>query len=385
MLPGIKINLTNGALGGVSPSADGVMGLICSGVATIGINLSEPKVIFGMNDLKNIGITADNNVGAYRHVKEYYDTAGEGSELWLMLVASTLSMSDIVDNSQSYATVLLNAAQGRINVLGVTRTPSVAYSPIIQAGLDKDVYDTIPKAQVLALAYEAKFAPITVLVEGRSYTGNETEVTDLRTMSNNRVGVILASSMSDGSASVGLVLGRMAAIPVMRNIGRVKSGALPISTGYVGAKKVDTYTGLNLLHDKGYIVLRKFVGKEGYYFNDDPLATLISDDYNSITNRRVIDKTLRLVYKTYVEELLDEVPVDAKGNIIIPIASAWQSKIENVVNSSMLGELSAFEVFIATNQNVLSTGKITITIKVTPIGYAKTIVINLGFNNPSNK
>jgi hypothetical protein len=43
------------------------------------------------------------------------------------------------------------------------------------------------------------------------------------------------------------------------------------------------------------------------------------------------------------------------------------------------GELSAYAVIINPDQNVLSTGNLTITLELVPVGVARSIVVNVGF------
>jgi hypothetical protein len=43
------------------------------------------------------------------------------------------------------------------------------------------------------------------------------------------------------------------------------------------------------------------------------------------------------------------------------------------------GELSAYEIVINANQNVVSTSRLEITVKLVPVGVAREIIINLGF------
>ena len=66
---------------------------------------------------------------------------------------------------------------------------------------------------------------------------------------------------------------------------------LKATKAFIGDK--DASVGASeTLSTKGYITFRTFVGKAGYFFSDDHLATAVTDDYHSICNRRVIDKAL---------------------------------------------------------------------------------------------
>lgn len=382
-LPKVAITLGNGNLGRTVATEDGVAGLVLSGVATDSLALATPKAIFSLDDAIALGITeAGTNASAYRHIKEFYDLAGEGAELYIMLLASTVTLAQMADVTVAdSAALLLDAAQGRIRLLGLTRN---AAAPTLKDGLDEDSLAAITKAEQLAQSYSAAFKPVRILIEGRAAdVENVASLKDLRTYTANHVGVVIGSTKNDGSASVGLVLGRAAAIPVQRNLGRVKDGAMPLNQAYINTKKVEEISAGDLLHDKGYILFRNFVGRSGYYLNDDPMCAPVTDDYSQLALGRVIDKAILIAYQTYVEELNDEVVIDAQGRISVPVIKYLQSKIETAVNQGMVGEISSFSAYIDASQNVLSTGKVTVKAAVVPVGYTKTIEVLLGFANPA--
>jgi hypothetical protein len=385
-LPKVAITLGNGNLGASIATDDGVAGLVLTGVATATLPLGTPKVIFSLGEAEGLGILATGaNASAHRHIREFYDLAGEGAELYIMTVADTVTLTQMADvTNASSAAKLLDAAQGRIRLLGLTRTPSASYTPVLSDGLDKDSLDAITKAQQLALAYAAQYKPVRVLIEGRKLdTTNMATLKDLRTYTANHAGIVIGSTANDGSASVGLVLGRAAAIPVQRNIGRVKDGALPVLSAYVNTAKAEELTSADLLHDKGYIFLRTFVGRSGYYLNDDPMCAPVTDDYSQLALGRVIDKATMISYQTYVEELNDEITIDENGKISVPVIKYLQNKIESAVNLAMVDEISSFSAYIDAGQNVLSTGKLTVKAAIVPMGYTKTIEVLLGFTNPA--
>ncbi len=385
-LPKVAITLGNGNLGASAASNDGVAGLVMTGTATASLPLSTPKVIFSLDEAEGLGILAEgSNASAHRHIKEFYDLAGEGAELYIMTVADTVTLTQMADLSNANgAAKLLNAAQGRIRLLGLTRTPAAAYVPDLTDGLDKDSLDAITMAQQLGLTYSAEYKPVRVLIEGRELdTANLATLKDLRTYTANHAGVVIGSTTNDGSAAVGLVLGRAASIPVQRNIGRVKDGALPILAAYVNTTKAEDLNAGDLLHDKGYIFLRTFVGRSGYYLNDDSMCAPVTDDYSQLALGRVIDKAIMISYQTYVEELNDEITIDENGKISVPVVKYLQNKIESAVNLGMVDEISSFSAYIDANQNVLSTGKLTVKAAIVPVGYTKTIEVLLGFTNPA--
>jgi hypothetical protein len=398
-LPKVQINIQNGALGIVPGTADGVAGLVMSGVAVATkIALLEPKQIFSTDDAKALGLDAAydtaNSTKVWKHISDFYAQAGEGAELWIMLVVNTTLMADMCDKANDIAKKLLNAASGRIRLLGIHRIPDGAYEPTYDNELDDDVIDAVATLQALAEDFAAAYKPFRGVIEGRDFQGTVADLYDLRGDSANAVSVILANNEATTGAAIGLVLGRLAKIPVQRNIGRVKDGNLGVSKAYLsdGEELVDSTTGvvnysdgeLATAHDLGYIVMRKYQGKSGFYFADDPTAAPVSDDYGQIGRGRVIDKALVIAYTTYVDELLDEIEIDpATGQINPAVIKSYQGKIANAINTNMINEISGLTVTIDPAQNVLSTSKVKVKLAIVPVGYAKTIEVDLGFSNPA--
>ena len=57
--------------------------------------------------------------------------------------------------------------------------------------------------------------------------------------------------------------------------------------------------------------------------------------------------------------------------------------LENAITSAMGAQISNVEVVIDHNQNILSTGVLSIQCKITPLATMRTIVVDLGFYNPA--
>ncbi|MEI6898263.1 MAG: DUF2586 family protein [Bacteroidota bacterium] len=393
MLPRVKIIFENGALGSVIPSPDGVLGVLCSGVTVSDtFVLATPYILKSFADLKNnLGITVDNNPNIVKFFTDFYAMAGDGTEVWLMAFADTVSMTEMVDTTQDYAMSLLKAANGRLRGLIVTRTPGIAYTPVIAHALDDDCETARLKAQQLAeYAANTLMAPVFAILEGRSFTGQSVSLADLTEEANNRVGILIGDTVvSSENACMGMLAGRIASIPVQRNIGRVKDGPIETVNAFLYDKKVEN-ADPGSIHDKGYITLRTFVGRAGYFFSDDTLATAVDDDYRSLTARRTIDKAYRIAYDTLLDELLDEIPVNEDGTMQVTMVKSWQGKVENAIALQMTanGELSAdvtnpndrgVECFIDATQNVVSTSRVNARVRVRPFGYSRYIDVYLGF------
>lgn len=389
-LPKVSITITKGALGLVAPGEDGVVGIVFNGVAATSLALGVSKQGFGLDEFEAAGINAaydtTNTVKVWRQIKEFYDEAGDGAELWVMLVSQATTMTSILDKTQAFAKKLLDDAAGRIKLLGVGRNPAGGYTPNTTANqIDLDVINALVTGQALADDMQAAFRPIGIVLEGYAFTGTTAGLADLKAQTKKNISILIGNSESGARAAIGILLGRLAKIPVMRNPGRVKDLSLPIIAGFIGTSAFETVeSSATAIHDKGFITLRKFTGKAGYYFSDDPTAVAATDDYSSLARVRVINKAIRIAYATYVEEILDEVEIDPTTGFIAAVkAKYYQSLIERAINTAMAGEISGFSAVVSPTQNVLSTNKICVEARIVPVGYAKEIEVQLGFSNPA--
>ncbi len=385
MLPRIKISYLNGQLGTVGDSPDGLFALVC-GASAAGDTFALEKAysVRSVDDLTALGVTAENNARLYKHVKEFYDEAEDGTELVIYGVAENSKMTDILDKTAGTVRKLIDGQNGRLRGLFVSGQANVGN---VTEGLDADVLSALPVAQQLAeWATEELYAPLFVILEGCGYTGED--MRDLSALTYNRVGILVGDTEAGNRACIGTMAGRLAGLPVQRNLGRVKDGALFPTEMYVGGDKVDE-SGSQVagLYDKGYITPRKYVGRSGYFFTDDRLACDGTDDYAHIAHRRVIDKAYRIVYDTLLDMMLDELEVNEDGTLQAGIVKNWQQTVEDALNSGMTasGELSAGDdgggcvCYIDRTQNVLATSKVLVTVKVRPFGYARYVDVSLGF------
>lgn len=405
MLPYVKIDFANGAIGASEPMDDGVTGLVCTAVAVTQtvdgkqettFALDTPYLITKLDELVKKGVTSESsdvNATLYKAVKEFYDEAPEGSKLWIMGVADTVTIADIVDKTKDNAKKLLVAANGTIRTLAVKIKDKRDYTPTVTTGIDGAVITAIVNAQGLAeWATETLFAPVMVLLEGRHYTGNaETLVSNpINNGDNNRVAVLIGDTVADSKgAAVGLLAGRIASIPVQRSVARVRTGSIVATTMYIGGVAAELGNP-ETINDCGFICPRTFVGKAGYYWSDDKLAAEASDDYSLIPRRRVADKAYRIAYTTLVNEIAEEISVTDDGKISAPVVKAIQTAVESAIVNNMtsrgnLGnDLSnpndmGVECYINPDQNIIATSRLDVQVRIKPHGYSKYINVSLGF------
>ena len=387
-LANVNINLGNGGLGRVSATDDGVAGLILSGVAVSGkFELDKVYPLSSPRDLTNLGITETNNPLIYKEVNAFYKASGDGAELYLLAVEDTTTLTSICAVADgSPIRQLINAAGGRIRLLGVNRIPDNTYTPVIDKEIDKDVITAAEAAQAVALSYASQMWPFRILLPVMGWSGKTDTLYKPRSASYNRVGLILASDGESGSiysAAVGQVLGRAASVAVNVSVARVRSGSIVAEGYFTDGKTPEEKRAIwDALDEAGYIFYRTYTGKAGYYLNDDHLAAPLSDDYSSLNLGRVIDKAIITAYTTYIDYIMDNVSVDEKGKIPVGVCKDFEAAIIRTVNVQMANEISSFTAYINPAQNIISSGSMEINLTIVPTAILKEINVNLSFTNP---
>lgn len=390
MLPRIKINYLDGLLGVTGNSEDGLVALVCGATATKKFKLKEARRITSLNDLAEAGVTEENNAVLFRHVREFYRQAEEGTALVILGVDKTRTLTELCSKDDGEVRSLIESQSGSLRAVFVGRDSDKEETAT--EGISADVLTALPEAQAVAeMATTALYAPLFIVLEGRGYTGENLK--DLSGEAYNRVAVLVGGTQAeDKGAALGILAGRVASVPVQRNVGRVRDGALKVNEVFLGKARIEEKsTAVTELYDKGYLTFHRYVGRTGYFFADDNLACKPTNDYAHIASRRVIDKAYRIAYDTLLDTLLDEIELNEDGTMQAPIITSIQQTVENRINASMTakGELSANEgdgctCYIDPLQNVVGTSRIVIILKVRPFGYARYIDVSIGFEVSSN-
>jgi hypothetical protein len=406
--PNVTILLGNGQLGRELDSEDGLALLVLG--APAGYALTT-KLVFSLRGAEAAGATAANDVAlqalVWEHIKDFYDEAGDGAPLRVLLVSDATTFQNLFTPGHASYVALqreLKEQAGAVRLLGAALNPAAA-EVAGGAGITADLAEAIPMAQALATAEFNAFRPLDILLEGRLFTGTATNATDLRGCGAKNVAVTigrdqlrsaalatLGIAVASKYAQVGKVLGRLAAIPVQRSIGRVKDGALVSITqaSLSGGTLVSTLSDgpggdLSLLGGKGYIFPLRHPGKDGFFYNDDPTCTVVTDDYAFIKDSRVINKAARIARATYLEELLDDVQVDPVTGFLPTIEVArFQNVLQNAVENQMQaqGNIVSCDVYVNPKQNVTATSKIVAVLRIVKVATGAQIEATVEFYNP---
>ncbi|MFN4249269.1 MAG: DUF2586 family protein [Flavipsychrobacter sp.] len=364
--PKVVVNITNNAMGGAPANEDGLSALMVTATAVTGLGLLVPAQVYSLNEAVALGITAAATPFAYRQIKGFYDgynfiTGSQRAPLYIMTAADTVTLAQMADQTNaSGLKKLLDFANGRVRLAGVARNPAIGYTPTVTNGVDADSLTALDNAHTLATTCAASNNPLRVFVEQRAFLyANVASLLDMSTKTSRRALPVIGSQLNDGSADVGFMLGVAAGIKVNQSMGRVKFGAITAFTqAYIGDKKVEEFTAIDTLHDKGYVYFRTIPNRSGYYINGDRMACATTDDYCYLHRGRVIDKAQRIVARVYTEWLNDDVETISGGRLAPAVVDTLENILDTAVRQEMAGEISEYETFIDPEYNVVSNGKI---------------------------
>jgi hypothetical protein len=376
-LPKVSISYSNKNLLQAIAALDGICGIVGT-VATVGLQ-GVPKQVFSLDDAISKGFTEGAEPKMYRHLKEFYEEVGGEQELWIMGVAGTEKSSDVLDNTDPAGAIkLIKAANGRIRMLAV-------FSNVATAGADfwdGDVHTAVTAAQAFAAARLTELIPCRILIEGKVNSTANAMTFVPSTASAGFVGLVVGGSVNDGTASLGIALGRAAKYAAHIKLGKVANGPLTISEVFIGATALADYVGLDVLHGSGVISFMQHPNKAGFYFGIDRMCS--TDDFRLLAYGRIIDKAAVIAAAIYIEELEAEVDVDQDGKISELDLEHLKGRIEMQVKNDMEGQISKNGVtaLIDPKQDIISTGILNVKLKITPKGYTGEIDVELGLNAP---
>ncbi len=388
MLPNVSIGFVQ-SLNQGQDTTDNLFALFVTGVAQGDITTNDPFQIRQPEDLLDLGLTESGNPNVWEAVNDFYTQAVKGTRLIVVVMPSAQLISQYFTTTNSTIQSLFNLADGDLSGVAFSLDED-AYTVVKTSPnkVDDNIVLSIGYCHAAAEAAAAMNAPLFFLLPAMGYDdfGNG----NFAQFEKNRVGLVgFRKSGNGGNAKIGMgtVLGRLASIPVQRNIGRVKDGALVgITDPYppeINDPLIDEQLAWDDIHDDHVISLRKFQGKQGWYFNNDKLVTPDSDDINSIARRRVVDKAHKIAYRTFVTELLDDIDIDTTTGGIPPALTAYyQSRIEGQINQLMTarGEISGVRAIIDPLQPVLTSGKLGVVLKITPKGTLQDIEVVMQFS-----
>lgn len=394
MLPDISIVKRNGGLGRQKPTDDGITGLITQGAAIAGkLELSKVYELRSLQAAEQLGITATaaGYSKVHRQISEFYRLS-PGAILVLMVVATDVSLTEMADRALPYAKKLLTVQNGKVKQLGFYLNQPAGYAPVITTGLDADVLGCILKAQALADEEFAQHRPIFFAVAGHGLQQDLSTAADLRTKAADSVSVVVAADqlLLPSEPAIGALLGTISAAQVHLCIGWVGGFQLSSEGSFLqaglsnGRANEDLLPGdLAGLHDKGYIVALQHPGADGFFFSDSPTCTAADSDFAQLENTRTVNKAARLIRTALLPQLKGPLKLNADGTLQAQVLTELEQKGRTAleVNMSRNGELSALDVYIDPEQQVLSGSLLQVKFSLVPVGVARQIEASIGLTS----
>lgn len=392
------VNIQRGKVGANRLGGDdAISGIIITSPAVANLEYGVSVPVYNLTDVEDLGITEDfdsnENVNVWQHCKEFFRLAGSGTELHLMIVEQTETLSSCLD---APAKDLILGANGAVKQLAVA--VNFENEDVINTvdGLASDVKDAIGIAKALEVWSEENFMPVSVFIEGHHYAGTAAAVLDLRAipdLSAEGVSVVIGqdydvaeskASHAQKYAFVGTVLGVTASCTVQQNIGENETKNLTnggkkelIIAGLSSHDTItDKYTDLQTLEDKGYIFGLTYAGLAGVRLNNDHVcAPVVLDSDNSINEHtiaygRVGKKARRLLRTAYLPKVKTNWSVDKKTGKLSPGTIVALESIGNQVLADMLkrGEITAGECRVDPESDLIVEKVLKVAYKIVPRG-----------------
>ncbi|MFT4168012.1 MAG: DUF2586 family protein [Dysgonomonas sp.] len=372
--PGVSVGVTNGNLLRSIDAPDGVGAIVAT--AAIAENIGKVQQVFSLQDAEKKGYTLADEPFLHGLIEVFYKEIGGNQKLWIMGVAETMTMTDVLDSTKAEGlNKLLMAAVGDITRVVVARKPSAGYNAGTKF-LDTDVESAVLGSLPLCQAWQKKNQPVRVFIEGR--VANQDVINDFKpnTANNSFVGVVLGGTEPDGSAAVSVALARACKYPVHVKIGSGQNGALSVGQIYIGSQAIEERLDMENLHDEGFITFHRRPGTAGYYFGVDNMCS--ADDYRILVHGGVIDKAQRITAAAYTPYIEDYVRINTDGTINDTDAKHLEDILAASIRSGMGTQISDVEVVIDPNQDIINTSTLQVQVKILPLGYLTWITVTLG-------
>lgn len=347
---------------------------------------NKVKKVFSLSEAETLGLAKGSASSAveWYHISEYFRGNPEG-ELWIGYFPIPVSVYDFTEIE-----TMVNIALGEIRLLGIYANGLTFAST--QVTTIQSVINGLSDAyRQFSVFYAANMAAITPVTGWAA-------VTDLRTLTAKKVTTVIAESgTGEGAAlaaiksysitSLGLALGEESKASVEQSIGNpqnfnISNGIEMELPALANGDLVSSLTSSALggLKDKGYLVARKYTPDiSGTFFERVPTAISATSDYAWIEYNRTVDKAIRLIRTALVPQLQSTLLLKSDGTLRDDTVGYFQDLAQTPIDQMKSdSEISDGQVLINPAQDVLGTSKLTITVKIIPVGIAEEIVVNIG-------
>ncbi len=172
------------------------------------------------------------------------------------------------------------------------------------------------------------------------------------------------------------------------DLGKVANGAVP-SCGLTAAN-----TALAKQRDEAatpgldatrFTTLRTLIGRPGTYITKGRTLATPGSDYSLWQNGRVMDTACSIVRNVLLNYLNSSVRVNSDGTINEKDAQAIEAQTFSALAAGLVnpGDASSASVVVNRSANILSSQTLPVSVRIVPLGYASTISVDIGFQNPA--
>jgi hypothetical protein len=242
--------------------------------------------------------------------------------------------------------------------------------------------------QSVATELEQNSRPLSIVLDCpvTSFTSTG-DLPDLRGQGKKNVSVVASKDKNEIHTASGLLLGTISKAKVSENIAWVQEYNLQSGSSYSEIQMITgelledvTDNDLNDLKTKGYISIREFTDFSGKYFTDSDTLTDETSDFAFIEANRTIDKAIRQVRRRLLPQLNRPILVNDDGTLGEEFISFLKAEAGKSLDRMVIDEeLSAFNIVINPEQQVLSDSTVDISIDLVPIGSARNINVVVGY------
>ncbi|RYD57016.1 MAG: DUF2586 family protein [Sphingobacteriales bacterium] len=327
------------------------------------------------------GGVASKRVVYHYHLKEFFRVQPQG--------VVYVGVFPVPASTYTYAELatMQNYAEGKIRQFGIFKDASYAVGDLttIQSVCTSLDDEHKPVSSVLMAANIKGTSDLTTLSNLATRTDSKCSV--VISQDGGGEGALLYITCGKSITNLGAALGAVSLAKVSESIAwiskfNISSGTENETLAFANGTlySVTDTNILTVLNNYRYLFLRKFVGISGSYFNDSHTAVATTSDYAYIENNRTIDKAIRGVYATLLPDLNGPLLLNSDGtltdNTIAALTADARPNLDQMVRD---GEVSAYAVTIDPAQNVQTTSKVVIAIKLVGVGVARNITVNIGY------
>ena len=314
-------------------------------------------------------------------VSEFF-RANPTGKLWVNFTASVTS------NFAEIATIQ-TAASGQIKQLAIFNSVVATAAQLATA---------TTAINTAAIAQFAVYTPLVIHYGANTKAiADYSTLTNLQTKTNNYVVPVI---MQDGGAAgaqlyinsgvsipnVGFTLGTTSAQAVNEDIGVGTNNitndvemAIPALTNGVLISAA-TSGLLDTLDSYRYLFATPAVNYNGVYINNDWTATISTDDYSRQSRQRVMNKAVRGIYASIYPLLKSQIQLNTDGTITEVSAQTFIGACTPALSGMKSNlEISNYAVTLNRAQNVISTGKVVIAVRIQPTVTADFIEVDMSF------